>query len=90
MLMHWIRTHAGTRHVRVGFQPTAGYAGTIAVSRPSVAQAPKPGLMDRIDRWFWSLEQKQRDAYLAQSVDIVDLEQRLLKLERAPHGFLAG
>ncbi|MDH5286386.1 MAG: DUF3563 domain-containing protein [Betaproteobacteria bacterium] len=90
MLMHWIRTHAGTTQARVGFQPTAGYAGTIAVSRPPIAQAPRLGLMDRIDRWFWSLEQKRRDAYLAQAVDIVDLEQRLLKLERAPQGFLPG
>jgi hypothetical protein len=46
--------------------------------------------MSRLDRWFWSLEQKRRDAYLAQAVDIVDLEQRMRRLERAPQGFLIG
>lgn len=90
MLMHWIGTLARTKTLRVGFQPTAGYAGTISIARPAVAPAPKLGLMSRLDRWFWSLEQKRRDAYLAQAVDIVDLEQRMRRLERAPQGFLIG
>lgn len=90
MLMHWIGTLARTKTLRVGFQPTAGYAGTISIARPAVAPAPNLGLMSRLDRWFWSLEQKRRDAYLAQAVDIVDLEQRMRRLERAPQGFLIG
>ena len=90
MLMNWIGTRAGTKILRVGFQPTADYAGTISIARPAVAPAPKLGLMSRLDRWFWSLEQKRRDAYLAQAVDIVDLEQRMRRLERAPQGFLMG
>ena len=90
MVMHWIRTHAGTKHMRVEFQPTAGYAGTIAVTRPAVEQPLKVSWMDRLDRWFWSLEQKRRDAYLAQAVDIVDLEQRMRNLERARQGMILG
>lgn len=90
MLMHWIGTLAGTKTLRVGFQPTADYAGTVSIARPAVAPMPKLGFMSRLDRWFWSLEQKRRDAYLAQAVDIVDLEQRMRRLERAPQGFLIG
>lgn len=90
MVMHWMGTHAGTKALRLGFQSTADYAGTIAVARRAVVPAPKLGWMDRLDRWFWTLEQKRRDAYLAQAVDIVDLEQRMLRLERAPQGFLMG
>jgi len=90
MLMHWIGTLAGTKNFRVGFQPTADYAGTVTVARPAVQPAPKLGIMARLDRWFWSLEQKRREAYLAQAVDVVDLEQRMRRLERAPQGFLMG
>ena len=40
------------------------------------------GLLDRIDTWFWKQELKSREAFLAQAVDIVDLEQRMRWLER--------
>jgi len=88
MVTNWTRSYAGLKNVVLGFQPTAGYAGTIAVERPVVVEAPKITWMDRLDRWFWSLEQKRRDEYLAQSVDIVDLEQRMRRLERAPGAML--
>lgn len=84
-----MKTHGlDWRNVMLGFQPTVDYVGTVEVPRRIVPQAPKLGWMDRLDRWFWSLEQKRRDAYLAQAVDIVDLEQRMRKLERSRQGFV--
>ncbi|HEY2865347.1 MAG TPA: DUF3563 family protein [Casimicrobiaceae bacterium] len=38
--------------------------------------------MDRLDDWCWKQEVKSREAFLAQSVDIVDLERRIRWLER--------
>jgi hypothetical protein len=38
--------------------------------------------LDRLDTWFWKQELKERDAFLAQSIDIFDLEQRMRCLER--------
>jgi hypothetical protein len=39
-------------------------------------------LLDRLDSWFADQELRSREAFLAQAVDIVDLEQRLRSLER--------
>jgi hypothetical protein len=41
------------------------------------------GLLDRLDTWFWEQQVRSREAFLAQSVDVVDLEYRLRWLERA-------
>jgi hypothetical protein len=41
-----------------------------------------PGLLDRLDRWFWQQEQKARDDYLATSADVFELERRIKALER--------
>ena len=38
--------------------------------------------LDRLDAWFWKQEMKHREAFLAQSIDIFDLEQRMRCLER--------
>jgi hypothetical protein len=40
------------------------------------------GWLDRLDTWFWKQEMKRREAFLAQSTDIFDLEQRMRWLER--------
>ena len=55
-----------------------------ADDRPSTRRraAVSDGLLDRLDRWFWRQEQKARDAYLAQSRDVFDLERRIAALER--------
>jgi hypothetical protein len=42
-----------------------------------------PGLFDRIDAWLWRQEQKRREAYLAESRDLFDLERRMEALDRA-------
>ena len=46
--------------------------------------ASKRGLMDRLERWFWTRRQRDLEAYLAQSTDVHDLEARIRKLERDP------
>jgi hypothetical protein len=91
MITHWARAHfdAGLNNVVLGFQPTEGLAGSIATPVPAKIERPKQSWMDRLDRWFWRQEQKQRDAYLAGAADIFELEQRMRMLDRATsRGFL--
>ena len=38
-----------------------------------------------VDDWFYRQQVKEREAYLAQSTDIFDLERRIRQLERRPH-----
>jgi hypothetical protein len=38
-------------------------------------------LLDRLDTWFWKQELANREAFLASSADIVELEQRMRWLE---------
>lgn len=45
------------------------------------ATAKAPGLLDRLDTWFWKQELANREAFLAKSADIVELEQRMRWLE---------
>jgi len=42
----------------------------------------EPGIFERLDRWLWRQEMKEREAWLAQSKDIAELEQRMRMLER--------
>ena len=77
----WFRP--SVRHVRVPVPvPAAAPALTARPSPPEVAAGPRTTWLERIDRWFWRLEQKRVEDYLAQSVDAADLEQRLRRLER--------
>ena len=39
--------------------------------------------LTRVDTWFWKQEMKRREAFLAQSADIFDLERRMRMLERS-------
>lgn len=55
--------------------------------RPRGAPPGKPAtrrasLLDRLDAWFWRQEQQDREAYLARSRDMFELERRLEALER--------
>jgi len=43
---------------------------------------PRAGWLDRLDAWFWRQEQKDREAYLAESRDIFELERRIELLDR--------
>jgi hypothetical protein len=47
-----------------------------------VPTLPRRGLLERLDDWFWKHEQREREAYLAASTDIYDLEARIRNLER--------
>jgi hypothetical protein len=40
------------------------------------------GIFERIDRWFWRQHMRDREAYLAGSQDIFELEERIRRLER--------
>jgi len=52
-------------------------------SAPSAEPRAKSlGWLNRLDTWFWKQEIKHREAFLAQSTDIFDLEQRMRCLER--------
>ena len=54
-------------------KPTAGVTKAL--------QWPRK-LLDRLDAWFWRQEQKDREAYLAESRDIFELERRIELLDR--------
>lgn len=41
-----------------------------------------PRLLERLDRWFWRQQQREREAYLAKAQDLADLEARIKALER--------
>ena len=53
-------------------------ARAIAVGKAS----PRRSWLGRLDNWFWKQETKRREAYLAQSADIFDLEQRMRRLDQ--------
>jgi len=42
----------------------------------------KRGFFDRMDAWFWRLEQRELEARLAEATDIYDLEVRIRAIER--------
>jgi hypothetical protein len=52
----------------------------------SAASARRLTLMERLDRWLWGQEVREREAYLAQSKDIHELEDRIRHLERSDAG----
>lgn len=71
------------------FAPPLGGAGA-AVPRPGAesaidrAERASPGLLDRLDAWFWRIEQRAVERYLAKSQDVYELEARIRDLERMP------
>jgi len=46
------------------------------------SRAPRRGLLDRVNDWFWRQEQRDIEAYLGKAHDICDLEARIRSLER--------
>jgi len=49
---------------------------------PAPPAAPRRGLFDRIEHWFWAQHQQDLEAYLARASDIHDLERRMRYVER--------
>jgi hypothetical protein len=45
--------------------------------------ARRAGFFERIDRWFWRQQMRDREAYLAGAHDIFELEERIRRLERS-------
>ncbi|HTT37151.1 MAG TPA: DUF3563 family protein [Burkholderiales bacterium] len=39
-------------------------------------------LFDRLETWSWERQVREREAYLAQSRDLADLEYRMRRLDR--------
>ena len=50
---------------------------------PRPAGKKSLGIFERIDRWFWRQQMRDREAYLAGAQDIFELEERLRRLERS-------
>jgi hypothetical protein len=51
--------------------------------RSEPVTAAGPGLLDRLDAWFWRQRQSEHETYLAQSQDVYELERRMRALERS-------
>ncbi len=55
---------------------------------PVAGPPQRRGMLERLDHWFWVREQRARDAYLAESRDVFELEARIRALERGfPHRY---
>jgi Protein of unknown function (DUF3563) len=81
-LTHGILQDANVR-VQDKSAPPASEAGdAYAAASTSASTKKSHGWLDRLDTWFWKQEIKNREAFLAQSIDIFDLEQRMRCLER--------
>lgn len=46
------------------------------------AVVARPGLLDRLEARLWRQEQRRREAWLAQSADVFELERRMRLLDR--------
>ena len=63
--------------------PSADPALATESIRQSAFAAAKTARTDgALERWFWSQQQRDIEAYLARSADIHDLEERMRNLER--------
>jgi hypothetical protein len=59
--------------------PAQPRSGTKPVSTSSGA---RPGILQRLDRWLWKQQMREREAYLAGAKDIFELEERMRHLDR--------
>lgn len=58
-----------------------GCESTVGERVDAPPSAPRVGLWERLDRWAWSLAQKDREAYLSRAQNLADLEDRIRRLE---------
>lgn len=59
-------------------------SGKLSRTNPGAA-TKRPSWTTRLNDWFYRQQVDQREAYLAQSTDIFDLERRIRHLERRPY-----
>ncbi len=45
--------------------------------------APSSSFLERLDRWFWRQQLRERESYLSGAQDIFELEDRIRRLERS-------
>jgi len=83
-LTHGILLDANERAMRDGMRadPPAGSPTSRPAGAPASTRVRSGNWLDRLDSWFWKQEMKSREAFLAQSTDVFDLEQRMRCLER--------
>jgi len=83
-LTHGILLDANERAMRDGTRadPPARSPMSRPASAPAGTRARSGNWLDRLDNWFWKQEMKSREAFLARSIDVFDLEQRMRCLER--------
>jgi len=55
-----------------------------AVAKRTPAKAPerRRGLLERLEHWFWTQQQRDMEAYLAKASDVYDLEARIREIDR--------
>ena len=64
-------------------RPRSGHSAEAEKAAPaSVRDLPRLTWLDRVDAWFWRQAQKDREAYLARSRDMFELERRIEALDR--------
>ena len=62
-------------------------AGFIGVSGKNASAGepavPSSSFLERLDRWFWRQQLRERESYLSGAQDIFELEDRIRRLERS-------
>ena len=65
----------------------AGFIGAPGKRPPAGGTADRAAhsssLIERLDRWFWRQQLREREAYLSGAQDIFELEDRIRRLERS-------
>jgi hypothetical protein len=69
------------RRAQTGRQVSLAAVPT-AVATPATPVTPRMSLLDRLDAWHFRQAQREREAYLARSKDVFDLERRMRAIER--------
>ena len=76
---------AVARRAQTGRQVPPAAAST-PVATPAIPSASRMSLLDRLDAWHFRQAQREREAYLARSKDVFDLERRMRAIERGTTG----
>lgn len=63
-------------------QEASGHPNAADGRREPQSEEPKRGLLERLDQWFWRLEQRALEQRLAGATDVYDLEVRIREIER--------